>query len=144
MITAIVNPTERTATITYPAFAKMKPVVIKVRSYQDAVSILHIRQLKFVSNEIRAYINSRNYAYSVTNTLTPERQRALNHLRFVVDSYSEGSFVRLAKHIANSRTSFATIMPTKDSPAKTYFNNHIIPIIAYCTAVYQESLTNTN
>lgn len=142
MITAIINPEARTATMTYPVFAKKKPIVIRVRSYQEAEAILRIRQLKLISNEIRSFINMRSYAFNHSRTWTTERTRAINHLQFVVDTYSDGSLIRLAKHIANSRMSFSTLMPYKMSPAKTHFNNHIIPILEYCTELYNHSLNN--
>lgn len=140
MITAIVNRQNKTATITYPEFAKMKPVVIKVNSFEEAASILRIREIKFISNEIRSFIKMRSFAYNQTNTWTTERTRAINHLQFVVDTYSEGSTYRLAKHVANSRVSFSALMPVKESPAKTHFDNHIVPIIQYCTEIYSNSI----
>lgn len=146
MITAIVNTESRNQTmtlkITYPEFAKKKPVFIKVNSYQEAEILLRIRELKFISNEIRSFINMRRYAFEHTQTWTAERIRAINHLQFVVDTYSEGSTLRLAKHIANSSASFSVLMPYKESPAKSHFNNHIIPILQYCIKVYNQSLKN--
>lgn len=142
MITHKVNPIARTVELQYPTFAKIKPVVIPVRNYDEASAVVRIRTLKFISNEIRSFINMRNYAYSYGNRMTQDRQKALNHIRFILDSYSEGSIERLAMHLANSRISFAELMPVKQSPAKTHFNNHIVPIIKYCTDLSEQSLKN--
>ncbi len=140
MITHTINPIMKTVEIQYPNFSKMKPVTIQIRSFNDADSVVRIRTLKFISNEIRSFINMRNYAYATGNRMTKERQQALNRLRFILDNYSEGNIVNLAKHIANARVSFAELMPVKPSPSKTHFNKHIIPIIKYCTELYDKSL----
>lgn len=140
MITAKVNPKDRTVTILYPSFSKQKPVILSVRSYEDAAIVMHIRNIKFIVNEIRAFAKMRNYAYSTSNTLTMERQKALRRLYFITDTYSEGTLLRLATYIANSRISFSVLMPMKPSPAKTHFDNHIIPIIDFCNELYEKSL----
>lgn len=140
MITAKVNPQERTVTIQYPEFAKQKPDVITIRSYDEAAAVMRIRNLKFISNEIRSFAKMRNYAYTNSGTLTIERQKALRKLYFIVDTYSEGSLLRLAMHVSNARVSFATLMPTKPSPAKSHFDNHIIPIVDFCTELYEKSI----
>ena len=142
MIIHKVNPENKTVELQYPSFSKMKPVVIPVRSFDDASSVVRIRTLKFISNEIRHFVKMRIYAYTQGNKMTKERQKALNHLRFIVDTYSEGSVIKLAMHIANSRNSFAVLMPIKPSPAKTHFQNHIVPIIKYCMDLYEQSLKN--
>lgn len=142
MITVIINPEKKIATINYPAFAKMKPVVVKVRSKEEAILIMQIREKKFVSNSIRSFINSRHYTYVKYEALTPERQKAILHLRNIVNSYSEGSFFRLAKHIASSLLSFSTLMPKNESKAKKHFDNTIVPIINYCIAYYNASVKN--
>lgn len=142
MITAIINPEKKTATINYPAFANKKPVVIQVRSREEAILIMQIREKKFVANAIRSFINSRHYTYVKYEALTPERQKAILHLRNIVDSYSEGSFFRLAKHVASSLLSFSTLMPRTESNAKTHFDNTIVPIINYCIAFYNHSVNN--
>ena len=142
MITAKVNPIDRTVTLQYPDFAKEKPATIKIRSYDDAASIMRIRNLKFIAGEIRSFAKMRNYAYTMSNTMTIERQKALRRLYFIVDTYSEGSLLRLAMHIANSRVSFAELMPVKASPAKSHFDNRIIPIVDFCTELYQKSIEN--
>lgn len=138
MVTAKINPQERTLTILYPEFTNMDPVVIRVRSYEEAQTIVKIRQLKFIANELRSFINMRHYAYVKHNALTPERQRALKRLRFIVDNYSEGSLLSLAKRVAGSMLSFSVLMPKKDSAAKTHFDNHIVPILKYCIKLCQQ------
>jgi len=138
MLTARVDQQSRTVILMYPSFAKKKQYAVKVRSYDEAATVLRIRTLKFISNEIRAFVNSRAYIYDHTGTMTKSRQKAINHLRFVLDNYSEGAINRLANRIRNSRLSFAELMPTRPSKAKTYFDNHIIPIIQYCTD-YEEA-----
>lgn len=142
MITSKINLQTRTLELQYPSFSKLKNESIPVHGYDQASSLLRIRLLKFLSNEIRAFVKMRIYAYATGNRMTVSRQRALNHLRFVLDSYSEGSVNRFAKHIANSRASFAELMPVKPSTAKTHFDNHIVPIIKYCTDLYEQSLKN--
>lgn len=140
MITAKVNPKDRTVTILYPEFSRQKPAIIAVRSYEEATTIMRIRNIKFISGELRSFARMRNYAYTLGNTLTIERQKALRRLYFIVDNCSEGSLLRLAMHIANSRVSFSVLMPLKVSPAKTHFDKHVIPIIDFCTELYEQSL----
>lgn len=132
MITGKVHPESRTLEIRYPEFSKIKSTIMSVRSYDEANAILRIRTLKFLVAEIRSFVSMRNYAYVKNNTLTKERTKAIKHLRFVLESYSEGSIERFARHIAGSRVSFAALAPTKPSNALTHFDNHIIPIIKYC------------
>lgn len=144
MITAKVNPIERTVTIQYPTFAKQKSDTIVIRSYDEAASILRVRNLKFIVSEIRNFAKMRNYAYTASGTLTIDRQKALRRLYFIVDTYSEGSLLRLAMHIANSRVSFAELMPIKASPAKSHFDNRIVPIIEYCTELYEQEIQKQN
>lgn len=141
MITGKVNPTKRTVTIMYPAFAKQKSVIVSVRSYKDAETVTRIRNIKFIIEEINSFAKMRNYAFTVSNTLSLERQKALRRLYFIVNTYSEGSLLRLSTQIANSRSSFSVLMPLKASPAKTHFDNHIILIIDFCTELYEKSLT---
>lgn len=142
MITTKINLETRTLDIHYPEFSKQKDESIRVHGYDQASSLVRIKLLKFLSNEIRAFVNMRTYAFATGNRMTVARQKALNHLRFILDSYSEGSVNRFAKHIANSRVSFSELMPFKQSPAKTHFDNHIVPIIRYCTDLYERNLNN--
>ncbi|WP_313261928.1 hypothetical protein [Sphingobacterium sp.] len=142
MITTKINLETRTLDIHYPEFSKQKDESIRVHGYDQASSLVRIKLLKFLSNEIRAFVNMRTYAFATGNRKTVARQKALNHLRFILDSYSEGSVNRFAKHIANSRVSFSELMPVKPSPAKTHFDNHIVPIIRYCTDLYERNLNN--
>ncbi len=142
MITTKINLETRTLDIHYPEFSKQKDESIRVHGYDQASSLVRIKLLKFLSNEIRAFVNMRTYAFATGNRMTVARQKALNHLRFILDSYSESSVNRFAKHIANSRVSFSELMPVKPSPAKTHFDNHIVPIIRYCTDLYERNLNN--
>ena len=142
MITTKINLETRTLDIHYPEFSKQKDESIRVHGYDQASSLVRIKLLKFLSNEIRAFVNMRTYAFATGNRMTVARQKALNHLRFILDSYSEGSVNRFAKHIANSRVSFSELMPVRPSPAKTHFDNHIVPIIRYCTDLYERNLNN--
>lgn len=142
MITSKINLETRTLDIHYPEFSKQKDESIRIHGYDQASSLVRIKLLKFLSGEIRAFVKMRIYAFSTGNRMTVSRQRALNHLRFILDSYSEGSVYTFAKHIANSRVSFSEIMPLKPSPAKTHFDNHIVPIIRYCSDLYERSLNN--
>ncbi|WP_149525668.1 hypothetical protein [Sphingobacterium hotanense] len=91
MITGKLHPESRTLEIRYPEFSKIKSTVMSVRSYDEADAILRIRTLKFLVAEIRSFLSMRNYAYVKSNTLTKERAKAIKHLRFVLESYSEGS-----------------------------------------------------
>lgn len=138
MITGKVNQVNKTIELQYPNFAKERRVVVSVRSYDDAATVLRIRRLKFIAGELRSFIKMRLYAYTKGDSLTPERERALKKLRFIVDSYSEGSLLRLAKHVAGSQISFSVLMPIKPSPAKTHFDNHIVPIIKYCVELFEQ------
>lgn len=142
MIISKINLETKTLELQYPSFSKLKRESIPVHGYDQASSLVQIRTLKFISNEIRAFVKMRIYAFSTGKRMTVSRQKALNHLRFILDNYSEGSLLRLCKHIANSRVSFSEIMPLKPSPSKTHFDNHIIPIIKYCTDLYEASLKN--
>ncbi|WP_312139472.1 hypothetical protein [Sphingobacterium sp.] len=140
MITGIVNSKSRTLEIRYPEFSKVKSTIMSVRSFDEANAILRIRTLKFLVAEIRSFVKMRNYAYVNSNTLNKERTKAIKHLRFVLESYSEGSIERFARHIAGSLVSFAALAPSKPSNALTHFDNHIIPIIKYCQELSSEGL----
>ncbi len=142
MITSRINLENSTLELEYPKFSKIRTEIIPVNGYDQASALVRIRTLKFLSNEIRAFINMRIYTYATGNKMTIARQKALNHLRFIVDSYSEGSLLRFAKHIANARISFSELMPIKASSSKTHFDNHIIPILKYCSDIYEKSLKN--
>lgn len=137
MLTASVNPQAKKLQITYPEFAKMKTEVIDVRSYDEASSVLRAKTVKFVCSQVRSFIHMRRFAYEQKGSMWKERERAIEHLQMIIDSYGTGSLFRLAKHVANARVSFSTLMPLSDSPALTHFNKRIIPIIRYCTEYYQ-------
>ena|SRR5690606_5461962 len=137
MLTARVNPQSRKLIISYPSFAKVKEEKIIVRSYDQASDILRAKLMKFIVREIRSFINMRRYIYRKNGTMYAEREKALAHLQMIIDCYGTGSIYRLSKHVANARVSFSTLMPLKESPSLTYFNNHIIPIIQYCTEYYK-------
>jgi len=79
----------------------------------------------------------RRFTYQHKGTMWKERERAIAHLQMIIDSYGTGSLLCLAKHVANARVSFSTLMPLSESPALTHFNKRIIPIIQYCTDYYQ-------
>lgn len=138
MIKARIDQNRSELILIYPSAYRKKAAAIKVRSYDEASRIHRIRTLKLISNEIRAFVNSREHIFTRSGRMTDSRWRAIKHLRFVLDCYSEGSIYTLASRIASSRVSFAEIMPTKPSPATTYFNNRIVPIIKYC-----DDLTNS-
>lgn len=137
MLTAVINPQAKKLQISYPEFAKMKTEIIDVRSYDEASSVLRSKTLKFICSQIRSFIHMRRFAYEQNGSMWKERERAIEHLQMILDSYGTGSLFRLAKHIANARVSFATLMPIGKSPALSHFNNRIIPIIQYCTEYYQ-------
>src|SRR5690606_15685975 len=137
MLTARINPRAKELRITYPSFAKLKVEVLQVRNYDEASSIIRAKTLKFICSQIRSFIHMRRYAYLHKGTMWKERQRAIDHLQMIIDSYGTGSLFRLSKHIANARISFSTLMPCSESPALTHFNKRIIPIIQYCTEYYK-------
>ncbi|SEG62507.1 hypothetical protein [Sphingobacterium lactis] len=142
MITALLIPQQRKIVISYPNFTKIKPVEITVRSSAEAHTIIRIRTIKFITNEIRNFISMRCYAYTAGNRFTAERQKALCKLRHIIDTYSESRLEILASQLANARVSFAELMPIKPSPAKTHFDNHIVPILSFCTAIHENNLKN--
>lgn len=119
----------------YPSFSKTKKVDVRVRSYADAEAVLRIRTLKLISHELRSFINMRHFAYVNSDSLTKERFQAIKRFRFIIDSYSEGSILKLATMVVNARVSLSVLMPIKPSPAKTHFETHIIPVMEYCSAV---------
>ena len=137
MLTAVINPQAKKLQISYPEFAKMKVETISVNSYDEAHAVLRAKTVKFICSQIRSFIHMRRFAYEHKGTMWKERQRAIDHLQMIIDRYSTSSLCRLAKHIANARVSFATLMPIGKSPALSHFNNRIIPIIQYCTEYYQ-------
>lgn len=138
MIKARIDQSTRELILIYPSAYRKKAAAIKVRSYDEAATIHRIRTLKFIVAELNAFVNSREYIYTQSGRMTSSRLRAIKHLRFILDNYAEGSIHRIASRIADSRLSFAELMPTKPSPATTYFNNRIVPIIKYC-----DDLTNS-
>ena len=138
MLTARIDQQSKRLVVGYPEYSKQKESTITVRNYEEASKVFQSKLMKFIRTELQSFINMRAFAYNNSGTMTKERAKAILHIQFIIDSYSTGDVLRLAKHITNARISFSTLIPSKASPALTHFNIHIIPIVKYCTDYYSK------
>ncbi|NQD71653.1 hypothetical protein HP439_13065 [Sphingobacterium shayense] len=138
MLTARIDQQSKRLIVGYPGYSKKKESTISVRNYDEAAQVFQSRLMKFICAELQSFINMRQFAYNNSRTMFKAREQAIQNIQFIIDSYSTGDILRLAKHVSNARVSFSLLMPSKPSPALTHFDTHIIPIIKYCTDYYSK------
>lgn len=138
MLNTQLNTSTGMLIIIYPRYTRRPVRRVRVRSYHEAGHVLKNHTLRFICKELTSFLRMREYAYTVSDSLYEDRERAIHHLRRIIATYGQGRAAQLYKQLANALVSFAVLMPLRPSPAKTHFDKRIVPIIKHCQQQYQQ------
>ncbi|MBP3944390.1 hypothetical protein J5U18_12650 [Sphingobacteriaceae bacterium WQ 2009] len=132
MITATIHPDQRVLVVQYPDFTNLKQEVHLISSNQHAENLIRIRSVKFISNALRSYVNGREVAYFYAGSLTIPRITAIAQLRLILDTFSEGSLIRLTHRIAQAKHALNKIEPSLNSSKRINYEQKIKPVLEWC------------
>lgn len=133
MIQKIVNPETKQVTLVYPAYLKRKPITHDISSSLHAQNLHQRYTQRYILDEIKAFVNQRFKAIDKHHQWTPERKRAINALRELLQHHQDGKLLTLCIAVTRAIPHMSVLAPSFRSRFRAHYDKSIQKIADYCS-----------
>lgn len=110
----------------------------KVRDAAHANHLYRINTNKYIVNTLNKWVKHTKYRLSRFNTMTSQRQFAIDALELMLYNYSESKLEVLIRQIIKNERNIRALAPNYNSRFYDYYFNTIVAIINWCIKQSQQ------